>query len=46
MIQKTVFMRHQSRCFFNHFPKNHIKSLLGKSDAKLGIEYFQTDNWE
>ena len=33
--------------FFYHFPKYHMKILLGDFNAKSGErEYFQTDNWE
>ena len=31
---------------FDHFPKYHIKILLGDFNAKVGREYFQTDSWE
>ena len=32
---------------FDHFPKEHMKILLGNLNAKgRGREYFQTDNWE
>ena len=32
---------------FGHFPKYHVKILLGDFNAKVGEgEYFQTDIWE
>ena len=32
---------------FEHFPKYHMKLLLGDFNAKVGErEYVQTDNWE
>jgi len=31
---------------FDHFPKYHVKILLGDFNAKLIKGYFQTDNWE
>jgi hypothetical protein len=31
---------------FDHFPKYHMKILLEDFNTKLGIGYFQTDNWE
>jgi hypothetical protein len=31
---------------FDHFTKYHMQILLGDFNAKLGIENFQTDNWE
>ena len=31
---------------FDHFPKYHMKIILGVFNAKVGREYFQTDNWE
>jgi len=31
---------------FDHFPKYHMNILLGDFNAKVGTEYFQTDNWE
>jgi hypothetical protein len=31
---------------FVHFPKYHTKILLGNFNAKVGREYFPTDNWE
>ena len=31
---------------FDHFPKYHMNILLGDFNAKVGREYFQTDNWE
>jgi len=32
---------------FDHFPRYHMKILLGDFNAKVGErEYFQTDNWE
>jgi len=37
MIQKTVFMRNYSR-FDYHFPKYHMKILLGDFNAKVGRE--------
>jgi hypothetical protein len=37
MIQKTVFTTNWSR-FFDHFPKNHMKILLGDFNAKVGRE--------
>ena len=31
---------------FDHFPKYHMKILLGDFNAKVGREeYFQTNNW-
>ena len=30
--------------FFEHFPKYHLKILLGDFNAKVGREYFQTTN--
>ena len=35
--QKIVFMRNYSR-FFYHFPKYHVKILLGDFNAKVGRE--------
>ena len=37
MIQKTVFMRNRSS-FFYHFPKYHMKILLGDFNAKVQRE--------
>jgi len=37
MSQKIIFMRNQSR-FFYHFPKYHMKILLGDFNAKVGRE--------
>jgi len=37
IIQKTVFLRNYSR-FFYHFPKYHIKILLGDFHAKVERE--------
>jgi len=37
MIQKTVPMRIWSRSFY-HFPKYHMKMLLGDFNAKVGRE--------
>jgi hypothetical protein len=31
---------------FDHFPKYHMKILLGDFNAKRERGYFQTDNWE
>jgi hypothetical protein len=31
---------------FDHFPKYHMKILLGDFNEKVGREYFQTDSWE
>jgi len=42
---KTVFMRIKSS-FFYHFPKYHMKILLGEFNAKVGERIFQTDNGE
>jgi len=30
---------------FDHFPKYHTKIILGDFNAKVGREYFQTNNW-
>jgi len=30
---------------FDHFPKCHMKILLGDFNAKVGREYFQANNW-
>jgi len=37
MIQKTSFMMNFGR-FFDHFPKYHVKILLGHFTAKVGRE--------
>ena len=37
IIQKAVFMANASRLFY-HFPKYHIKILLGDFNAKFGTE--------
>jgi len=37
MIQKTVFYEDLEQVF-NHFPKYHMKSLLGDFHAKVGRE--------
>ena len=31
--------------FFDNFPTYHMKILLEDFNAKVGREYFQTDNW-
>jgi hypothetical protein len=31
---------------FDHFPTYHMKIQLGDFNAKMGREYFQTNNWE
>ena len=31
---------------FDHFPRYHMKIPLGDFNAKVGREYFQTDNWK
>jgi len=36
MIQKSFY--EESEQVFDHFPKYHITILLGKFDAKLGME--------
>ena len=30
---------------FDHFPKHHMKMLLGDFNAKVGGEYFQANKW-
>jgi len=30
---------------FDHFPKYHMKILLGDPNAKVGRDYFQVNNW-
>ena len=37
MIEKIVFTRNWSR-FFDHFPRYHMKILLGDFNAKVGRE--------
>jgi hypothetical protein len=37
MFQKTSFMMNLSR-FFDHFPKYHVKIILGDFIAKVGRE--------
>ena len=37
VIQKIVFTRNWSR-FFDHFPRCHMKILLGDFNAKVGRE--------
>jgi len=44
VFQKTAFMG--IRACFRRFSKYHIKIRLGNFNAKVGREYFQTDNWE
>ena len=36
MIQKTAFTRNESRFFFYHFHKYHMKIQLGDFNEKLG----------
>jgi len=35
---KDSFYKQLEQVFFNNFPKHHMKILLRKFDAKLGIE--------
>ena len=30
---------------FDHFPKYHMKMLLGDFNTKVGREYFHANNW-
>ena len=43
---KDSFYKELERVFFYHFPKYHLKILLGDFNAKVGRELFQTDDWE
>ena len=45
MIQKAVFMRIRAG-FFYHFPKYHIKILLGDFNAKWGERIFSNRQLE
>jgi hypothetical protein len=44
--QRTGF-NEEFQQLFKHFPKCHMRILLGDFNVKLGREdIFQTDNWE
>jgi len=42
---KDSFYEELEQVFFCNFPKYNVKILLGDFNAKVGKEYFQTDNW-
>jgi len=45
MFQKVVFYEELEQVF-NHFPKYHMKILLGDSNAKVERENIFNHNWE